>query len=146
MPFNPIPPIEQDWNKLLTGNPYSETGQTENSSAILYGEELQASYGRAIGYDLQLVGNLLALTSLQHPLIIVLGDHQPPAIISGHGAPWTVPVHVFSHDKTILQKFTKAGFVAGLDPEDQSLGRLDDLHHLILRAIGSPRKISQNEN
>jgi hypothetical protein len=146
MPFNPIPPIEQDWSKLLTGNPYSETGQTENSSAILYGEELQSSYSRAIGYDLQLVSNLLALTSLQHPLIIVLGDHQPPAIISGHGAPWTVPVHVFSHDKTILQKFTKAGFVAGLNPEDQSLGRLDDLHHLILRAIGSPRKISQNEN
>ena len=146
MPFNPIPPIEQDWSKLLTSKPYSGTGQTENSSAILYGEELQASYSRAIGYDLQLIGNLLTLTSRQHPLIIVLGDHQPPAIIAGHEAPWTVPVHVFSDDKTILQKFTKAGFVAGLDPEDQSLGRLDDLHHLILRTIASPRKISRNEN
>ena len=146
MPFNPIPPIEQDWSKLLTSKPYSGTGQTENFSAILYGEDLQASYSRAIGYDLQLVGNLLALTSQQHPLIIVLGDHQPPAIIAGHGAPWTVPVHVFSNDKTILHKFTRAGFVTGLEPEDQSLGRLDDLHHLILRAIASPRKISRNEN
>jgi len=146
MPFNPIPPIEQDWSKLLTSKPYSETDQIENSSAILYGEELQASYGRAIAYDLQLVGNLLTLTSPQRPLIIVLGDHQPPAIIAGHGAPWTVPVHVFSDDKTILQKFTKAGFVAGLEPEHQSLGQLDDLHHLLLHAIASPRKISRNEN
>ena len=146
MPFNPIPPIEQDWSKLLTSKPYSGTSQAENFSTILYGEELQASYSRAIGYDLQLVGNLLALTSRQRPLIIVLGDHQPPAIIAGHGAPWTVPVHIFSNDKTILQKFTRAGFVTGLEPEDQSLGRLDDLHHLILRAIASPRKISRNEN
>jgi len=146
MPFNPIPPIKQDWSTLLTGNPYPEARQTKSSSTILYGQDLQSSYSQAIGYDLQLVGNLLALTFLQHPLIIVLGDHQPPAIISGHGAPWTVPVHVFSHDKTILQKFTKAGFVAGLDPEDKSLGRLDDLHHLILRAIASPRRISQNQN
>ena len=30
-------------------------------------------------------------------LTIVIGDHQPPALVSGEGAPWDVPMHVITN-------------------------------------------------
>ena len=130
MPFHPVPPIEANWANLLSVQPYA-THQAINTSNGVYGDDLQFSYTDAIVYNFYLVADLLRLTSDQHPLIIVLGDHQPPAVISGADAPWTIPVHVFSQDPQILERFKSVGFVDGLIPKN-NLGRLASLHNLLL--------------
>jgi hypothetical protein len=146
MPFHPLPPIQQHWPNLLSSQPYPHVEQVIKPSGVLYGNDLQTSYNRAIVYDLHLVSDLLRLTSHQNPLIIALGDHQPPAMIAGVNAPWTVPVHVFSQNRETLGGFTAAGFVSGLIPNDTSLGRLDELHHLILNAAKAKNNHLINTN
>ena len=44
-----------------------------------------------------------------HDLImILLGDHQPPALVSGEGAPWDVPVHVIASRPEVLEATARA--------------------------------------
>lgn len=38
-------------------------------------------------------------------VLILLGDHQPPAAVSGEGAPWSVPVHVIASRRAVLDAF-----------------------------------------
>ena len=146
MPFHPLPPLEQDWSSLLSSEPYSHVEKVMKGNGVLYGQDLQTSYSQAIIYDLQLVSDLLRLTSHQNPLVIALGDHQPPAMISGENAPWTVPVHVFSQDQTTLNRFNSAGFLSGLIPNNRTLGRLDDLHQLILNTTNAKKQTSNYQN
>ena len=46
-------------------------------------------------------------------LVILLGDHQPPAAVGGTKQ-WTVPIHVVSRDRDLLAPFIARGYVAGL--------------------------------
>ena len=146
MPFHPLPPIEQDWPSLLSSEPYPNVEKVMKGNGVLSGQDLQTSYSKAIIYDIQLVSDLLRLTSHQNPLVIALGDHQPPAMIAGANAPWTVPVHVFSQDQTTLDRFNSAGFVRGLIPNNKTLGRLDELHQLILNTANARKQTSNYQN
>ena len=144
MPFDPLPPIEKNWLTLLSSKPYPDIGDISHPTGGLYGKALNSAYNKSIIYDLHLVGDLLRLTAHQDPLIIVLGDHQPPAIIAGADAPWTVPVHVFSQKQQILEKLGPIGFVEGLIPDDVTLGRLDELHQLILNIVEATKPVSNH--
>src|SRR5205085_11885074 len=48
--------------------------------------------------------------------VILLGAHQPQAVVGGELQQWTVPVHVLSRDPDLVAPFTSAGYVAGLVP------------------------------
>jgi len=47
---------------------------------------------------------------------MVLGDHQPAAVISGEGASHDVPVSVVAKDPTVLDRIDGWGWAAGLRP------------------------------
>jgi hypothetical protein len=49
-------------------------------------------------------------------LVILLGDHQPPAVVGGELQQWTVPIHVLSRDPELVAPFIEAGYVAGIVP------------------------------
>ena len=67
-------------------------------------------------------------------------------MIAGANAPWTVPVHVFSQDQTTLERFNSVGFVRGLIPNNKTLGRLDELHQLILHTANAKKQTSNYQN
>ena len=54
---------------------------------------LAPSYVRAMAYEYTSLAGYVREQS-DDPLMIVIGDHQPPAAVSGRDAPWRVPVHV----------------------------------------------------
>ena len=137
MPFTPTPPYQIDWSRLLSSTPYDEDMLLPALDVSLDWNDLRTAYTRAIGYDLRLLGDLLRITAHQEPIIIALGDHQPPALVAGAGAPWLVPVHIFAREEEILQPFIDFGFQKGLRPRGPALGRLDQLHGLILRGFDS---------
>ena len=64
-------------------------------------------------------------------------DHQPPAIVGGNAASWSVPVHVFTRDATIADRFIQAGFKSGLRPKRPTLTRMDGLNRLLLKVLDS---------
>ena len=73
------------------------------------------------------------------PLVmIVVGDHQPPALVSGRRANWDVPVHVVSDDPALLQRLLGSGFVPGLTPPSNTLGSMSALTSVLLNAFDAP--------
>jgi hypothetical protein len=65
----------------------------------------------------------------------VLGDHQPAANVSGEGASWDVPVQVISDRPDILDSLKTQGFVAGITPNERSIGPMRQLGPVLLRAF-----------
>jgi hypothetical protein len=49
-------------------------------------------------------------------LMIIMGDHQPNVQITGPDTSWSVPVHVISRDKSLLEPFKSKGYTPGLIP------------------------------
>jgi len=92
-----------------------------------------------------LLAGFLRKTAFQKPVIIVLGDHQPPALVSGRGASWLVPVHVFARDEATIEPFFQAGFARGFEPTGLTLGRLNGLHELILTGFDSSWRAQADE-
>ncbi len=68
--------------------------------------------------------------------MILLGDHQPPAAVSGEAAPWDVPVHVIARRKHVLDGLLAHGFREGLTPLRPSLARMHALLPILLDAFG----------
>ena len=145
MPFTPTPPYQHDWTRLLSPTPYDEAITPLADNAPLDWNNLGPAYAKAIEYELHLLRDFLSITAHQEPLIIALGDHQPPSIVAGTGAPWLVPVHIFAREMELLEPFESSGFQKGLRPNGPALGRLDQLHGLILRALDSNWQITHRE-
>jgi hypothetical protein len=75
-------------------------------------------------------------------VMIVVGDHQPAASVSGRDARWDVPVHVITSDADLADRFLQAGFAAGMQPQGAPLGALSELTKLLLRALDGPRQVA----
>ena len=70
--------------------------------------------------------------------MILIGDHQPPALVSGQGVPWDVPVHVITNRRDVLEQLVLRGFQRGLTPRRPSLGKMHTLTPVLLDAFSSP--------
>jgi hypothetical protein len=77
---------------------------------------LAPGYLRSLKYDFAVLGDWLTKHVVGNGLVILLGDHQPPAVVGGEAREWTVPVHVLSRDPDLVAPFIAAGYVAGLTP------------------------------
>ena len=133
MPFTPVPPYLPDWSQAL--NPAAYARASSRSSGASGGATARDSYRKAILYDLTLVEGFLSERAPGNALVIVLGDHQPPGLVSGAGASWLVPVHVFSRDSKRIAAFRAAGLTAGFVPSGASLGDFAVLHRRFAAAL-----------
>jgi hypothetical protein len=72
-------------------------------------------------------------------VLVLLGDHQPAASVTGAGARWDVPVHVITSREDLAARLRAAGFVDGvaLPPQQASIGRMPDLTATLLRVFDS---------
>ncbi|HUZ72948.1 MAG TPA: hypothetical protein VMU87_08175 [Stellaceae bacterium] len=113
-PFAPVPPYVAQWRDAGSYKSISQPTWKR-----IYREpdwqHLEVPYLATIAYDLKtLAGWLDRLEGA--PLVIILGDHQPPGIVSGATSPWTVPVHVLSRDPALIAPFRRLGYVDGAFP------------------------------
>lgn len=113
-PFAPVPPYLADWGDAGS---YASVSQTEWNR--IYAEpdwlHLEEPYLQSVTYDLEALAGWLQRLKGQ-PLVIILGDHQPPGFVSGAQAPHTVPIHVLSRDPDLVLPFASLGYVAGVVP------------------------------
>jgi hypothetical protein len=49
-------------------------------------------------------------------LIIIMGDHQPNAHITGPNTPPLVPIHMLSRKNSLIQPFIHNGYSSGIFP------------------------------
>jgi Sulfatase len=113
-PFAPVPPYVEDWDDV---GPYKSIGQADWTRIYAQPDwwHLEAPYLASVQYDLKTIAGWLRQLKGQ-PLVIVVGDHQPPGFVSGSVAPHTVPIHVLSRDDDLVLPFTQLGYAAGVLP------------------------------
>jgi hypothetical protein len=133
MPFSPVPAYLPDWSKALDPAAYVQTAG--RPAALGDWTEARNSYRSAMIYNLDMVEGFLAERAPASALVVALGDHQPPGLVSGAGASWLVPVHVFSRDGSRIAAFREAGLKDGLVPSGADLGDFAALHHKFAKAL-----------
>ncbi len=93
-------------------------------------------YVDAVSYTYETLAGYLRLHADRDFVMVVLGDHQPAAAVSGEGAPWDVPVHVIASRPAILERLTARGFREGLTPARPRLSKMSRLLSTLLDAFG----------
>jgi hypothetical protein len=137
-PFGPTPPYQPDWRRLLTSSPYDTPAVQQ---ALAHAPDLLnmgPSYVNAVSYTYASLGGYLRMRADRDFVLVVLGDHQPAAAVSGESASWDVPVHVIASRAAVLERLRHAGFTAGLAPVRTPLGSMHTLLPTLLGAFGAP--------
>ena len=113
-PFAPVPPYVAQWNApdLYRGIPQA---RWDRIYAPPDWSHLDRPYLASVVYDLRTLAAWLARMP-GDALVVIVGDHQPPAFISGRGQPWTVPIHILSRDPDLLRPFRALGYIEGPVP------------------------------
>jgi len=116
IPFAPVPPYLADWDDSGTFSTASATVM-DHVWRLPEWSRLAPEYLDSLRYDFTVLGGWLTSRMSGDGLIILLGDHQPPAIVGGQPQPpWTVPIHVLSRDPDLVAPFVAEGYVSGIIP------------------------------
>ena len=136
-PFVPAPPYQADWARVLTGAPYDADVLDRAWSAWADWTNLGPSYVEALQYAFAYIGGYLRLRADRDLVLVLVGDHQPPALVSGAGASWEVPVHVVTSRMEVLDRLVDGHrFAPGLEPRRPAAARMDGLLPILLDAFG----------
>ena len=102
-------------------------------------QQLSEAYVRTVRYDLDVLSGFLDHRAGHGSVVIAIGDHQPPAIVTGPGRSWAVPVHVFTRNEAEIRKLESLGVPGGTGARaPPPLGGMESLTGLLLRALGGP--------
>ena len=135
-PFLPAPPYQPDWSRILKPHPYDNEVRDAAYQDTPDWLDLGPGYVKALTYSFDTIGGYLRLRHDRDFVVILIGDHQPPAVVSGEGSSWEVPVHVIASRPALLDQLTQRGFRPGLEPKHPALTRIDGLTPLLLESFG----------
>ena len=135
-PFTPTPPYEPDWRRVLTSDPYEQAAVDRAWLDTADWTDLGPGYVHALAYAYQTIGGYLRLRADRDFVMILLGDHQPAAAVSGEHASWEVPMHVITSRPDLLDALRARGFRDGLSPSRPTIGTISDAAPLLLQSFG----------
>jgi phosphoglycerol transferase MdoB-like AlkP superfamily enzyme len=135
MPFRPTPPLQHDWARVLSPDPFDAADVQRSITETPQWTNMGSSYAGSVRYAFEVLASYLRHRPDEHFVLIVLGDHQPAANVSGEGASWDVPVQIVSDRPDLLASLEQHGFVAGTTPNPRSIGPMHELGPLLLGAF-----------
>jgi hypothetical protein len=138
MPWRPIPPLQSDWRRVLTRTPFDATAVEDSLKQTPAWTDLGASYSASFVYSFHLLTSYLRARADHDFVLILIGDHQPAATVSGANASWDVPVHVITRSPEIIASLKSSGFVDGATPAPRSISRMNALSQTLLNAFSGP--------
>ena len=138
-PFTPTPPYQPDWNRALSPEPYDAQALQDAWDGPADWLDLGPGYVRALNYAYTTLGGYLRFRADRDVVMILIGDHQPPAMVSGEGAPWDVPIHVITNRQAVLDRLRQRGFTSGLAPRRPSVAKMHAITPVLLEAFGDGR-------
>ena len=140
-PFSPTPPYQPDWRRMSSAQPYDGPDLTRAYEREPDWEHFAADYAGAMAYEFASIAGYLREHARHDVVMILLGDHQPPALVTGAGGSWNVPVHIVASRPDLLRRLVVAGFEDGLAPSQPAIGRMHTLLPLLLDAFGERRRL-----
>ena len=137
IPFRPIPPYQPDWRRVLTKHPFDDAATAASLAQAADWMNLGVPYAESFAYTLRYLSGYLRAHPHADIVLVLLGDHQPAASVTGPDARWDVPVHVITSRGDIIAALLDAGFVSGVElaPHQRAVGSMRDLTGLLLRAF-----------
>jgi hypothetical protein len=136
IPFTPTPPYQPLWARMLTDRPFDKADVERSLDRQPDWLHLGPRYVEALSYAYLAIGGYLRERGDRDVIMVVLGDHQPAAAVSGVGASWDVPVHVVASRRPVLDRFLAHGFREGLTPARPAAGPMHALARILLDAFG----------
>jgi hypothetical protein len=100
-------------------------------------ESVRAAYGRSVQYSLNALVSFVQTYGDDDLVLIVLGDHQPATIVSGHDASHDVPISIISRDPAVLDRISGWRWQDGMRPDPHApVWRMDAFRDRFLTAYG----------
>ncbi len=137
-PFHPLAPFVPGGSLRTSSQTYSAAQALAAQAAPLAVREPLPPYLESLRYQHAWLADYLKQRSARPLVMVVVGDHQPPALVSGPAVSWDVPVHVISEDRALLQRLLGNGFAPGLTPPAEALGPMQRLTEVLLAVFNAP--------
>ena len=83
-------------------------------------DDVEAAYGKSITYSLRTLISFVEKYGDEDLVLVVLGDHQPSTVVSGHGGSRDVPITIIADDPTVMNRISGWGWDDGMRPESQA--------------------------
>jgi phosphoglycerol transferase MdoB-like AlkP superfamily enzyme len=138
-PFVPTPPYQPDWTRALTTTPYDQEELDRAWSQWADWFNLGPAYTQSLEYVHAWLGGYMRLRHDRDFVMMLVGDHQPPAMVAGEDASWNVPVHIVTSRRSVLDGLVNRGFRQGLAPQYPTLGKMNELLPILLDSFSSTR-------
>jgi hypothetical protein len=142
MPFRPTPPLQADWPRVLTTNPFDADAVKRSVTQAPEWTNMGGSYAGSVAYAFDMLASYLRERANEGFVLIVLGDHQPAANVSGEGASWDVPVHIISKRPEVLTSLRAQGFATGIDPNPEAVARMSELGPMLLATFNTMPRLT----
>ena len=118
-PWTPILEVIDDWDAIGDGSVFEPWRDAGERPEDLWrdADRVREHFALSLDYAISAATAYAERYGGDDLLLIVLGDHQPAPLITGDGAPRTVPVHVIAGDRALVDPFLEWGFVPGAFPD-----------------------------
>lgn len=116
-PWTPLPTKVLPWPMIGDGSVFDGRYRVGPTSAEVWSdrETVRRQYAASVDYMLDVISSYLARYG-NDALFLILGDHQPAAVVNGWDANAHVPMHVVSDDAGLLERLPDEFFVEGMVP------------------------------
>jgi phosphatidylglycerophosphate synthase len=138
-PWTPLPRMVP-WRNLGDGSVFDGMQEAHSSLLSTFGNNrtMQHDYAQSIRYSLRSLVSFVQNAHDKKLVMVVLGDHQPNALVSGTGVSHDVPVSLIAHDPRVLRRISDWDWTPGLRPEPTThVMRMDRFRDTFLSAFGS---------
>ncbi len=138
-PWAPLPEL-LPWDEIGDGSIYSSQLAGQDSTGDVWSDpkRIKDAYGRSIGYALGSLFSFVENSDDPNLVLIVVGDHQPAAVVSGEDAGRDVPISVISKDPAVFDAISGWRWEDGVIPSDDApVWRMDEFRDRFLDAFGS---------
>jgi hypothetical protein len=138
-PWAPLPRMV-DWSRLGDGRIFDsiEKAGLDPEEVIADAGRSKEEYGRSVRYSVTSLTQWLERYGTDDTVLVVLGDHQPIARVSGSGASRDVPVSIVARDPKVLEAVADWEWTEGLRPvRTAPVWRMSAFRDRFLRAYGS---------
>jgi hypothetical protein len=113
-PWTPLPRL-LPWDNIGDGSVFDGSHRFGEPVRWSDAESVRDMYAQSLDYSLEVLGQYMARHG-NNTVFIILGDHQPPAIINGWGETADVPIHIISDDPALLERLKEAQWSIGMHP------------------------------
>jgi phosphatidylglycerophosphate synthase len=137
------------WNRIPRQIPWSEVGDGSSFKRVpvyhqpdsfwWHPNQVKAAYARSLEYSLNVLISYVQRYGRKNLVLVVVGDEQPLAIVSGQNADHDVPISIIAHDSSVLERIRGWGWQAGLLPSPRApVLRMSAFRDRFLTAYGPP--------